>query len=70
VVRIAAAVVTGVVLAAAIASCTLFEDDIPDRSCRSNDDCFRAQGEVCDVPSQTCVIGPDAAPMIDATVTP
>ena len=48
------------------ASCTLFQDEIPDRSCRNDSDCFRAQGERCDTATRTCVVGPDAAPMVDA----
>jgi hypothetical protein len=56
-VRAAAAVL--LVLFALIASCSLFEN-LPDRSCKVDDDCFKAQGERCDQQSHTCVAGPDA----------
>jgi hypothetical protein len=68
VVKTIAALAVLAIAALAIASCTLFQDDIPDRSCRADDECFRAQGEICDEPSQTCIPGPDAAPP-DATAT-
>ena len=57
---------------AVIASCTLFEDDIPDRSCTRDDQCFRAQGEVCDLDRKVCVERPDASTIMtfDAAVTP
>lgn len=48
-------------LAAALGSgCFLFHDDYPDRSCTSNNQCFRAQGEYCDLRAGTCVPAPDA----------
>ena len=64
--------VVGVVaLLGAIASCTLFEDEIPDRSCTRDDQCFRAQGEVCDQETKMCVVRPDAGGLVDsATVVP
>jgi hypothetical protein len=34
-------------LLAAGQACTLFDDDPPDDSCSSDNDCFRAQGERC-----------------------
>lgn len=42
-------------LALATASCTWFDDGPPSRSCRTDRDCFVAQGEVCDVSTHTCV---------------
>jgi hypothetical protein len=44
------------------AGCALFEDRV-DRSCKTSNDCFRAQGEVCDPDKHVCVAGPDAAPL-------
>lgn len=67
-----------VVLALAVAAgCTLFQSDIPDKSCKTDDDCFRAQGERCDMATKECIVDttPDAAPpppdapAIDATAT-
>ncbi len=45
------ALVTGVTVGA----CTLFDDDLPDTSCESNEDCFESQGEVCDLDAHACV---------------
>ena len=59
-------VFAGVIALVVVASCTLFQDEIPDRTCRMDSDCFRAQGEVCDEGTMTCVMAPDAAPMVDA----
>lgn len=33
--------------ASTIAACTLFDDELPDDACVNDEDCFRAQGEVC-----------------------
>lgn len=46
---------------ATLGACTWFDDGAPDRACRQDRDCFRAQGEVCDLDTLTCVPGPDAA---------
>ena len=58
-------VCAGLVLAGILAlvvpgGCAWFEDEPPDRSCEDNEDCFRAQGEVCDRARKTCVQAPDA----------
>jgi hypothetical protein len=42
---------TGVVVGA----CTLLEDDLPTNACKNTNDCFRAQGEHCDVMRHVCV---------------
>jgi hypothetical protein len=34
-------------LLAAGQACTIFDDDPPNDSCKSDNDCFRAQGEKC-----------------------
>lgn len=38
-----------------LGGCAWFDDGPPSRSCRSNRDCFTAQGEVCDVATSECV---------------
>jgi hypothetical protein len=63
--------VVRIVLVAALAglgfaACTLFSEGPPENVCDGDDDCFRAQGETCNLDTRTCVPGP--APMIDAGV--
>ncbi len=48
------------------ASCTLTEDDPPDRSCRNSTDCFRAQGETCNTTTKLCEVMPDAGTALQA----
>jgi hypothetical protein len=43
---------------AAAAACTLLDDDPPKNSCKTDMDCFRAQGETCDLQKHVCVQGP------------
>jgi len=38
----------------AIGACTLLDDPPPDDSCRVDDDCFRAQGELCNQTKKRC----------------
>jgi hypothetical protein len=54
-------VVTRLALLVALAGggCTLF-DELPDRSCKTNNDCFRAQGERCNTATRRCELAPDA----------
>ena len=40
----------------AIGACTLFDEDPPDESCTADTDCFRAQGEVCNLQTHRCEI--------------
>jgi hypothetical protein len=47
-------------LGAAVTSCTLFDDDPPDDSCDTDADCFRAQGEVCNLQTHRCQVRADA----------
>ena len=56
-------------LAALASGCSLFSGDYPSRACRSTQDCFAAQGEICDVTRHECVTRADAAPMSDAEVS-
>ena len=50
---------------AAGGACTLLDDDPPDGKCQSDQDCFRAQGEVCNVTTHECQLGGDAG-VVDA----
>ena len=42
--------------AAAAGACTLLDDDPPKNTCKSDSDCFRAQGEFCDTQKHLCVV--------------
>lgn len=48
------AVLAGFVFSLAVAACAAFDGDPPDRSCRTDMDCFRAQGELCDQDRKRC----------------
>ena len=47
-------------LAIGFAACTLLDDDPPKNTCTMPSDCFRAQGETCDMQKHVCV--PATAP--------
>ena len=52
-----------------LTSCALFTEGPPENVCRTDEDCFRAQGETCDLESKSCIPGevpPDAG--VDAGV--
>ncbi len=58
-----------VALHAILTSCALFTEGPPENVCRTDEDCFRAQGETCDLESKSCIPGevpPDAG--VDAGV--
>lgn len=40
-----------------VSGCALFSEGPPENVCRTDEDCFRAQGEVCDLDRKTCVPG-------------
>ena len=61
--RAAIAMVTA---ALAIGACSYFVDDAPDRSCDFDNQCFRAQGEICDQGRGVCFVPPDAGSRPDA----
>jgi hypothetical protein len=42
-------------LCVALTSCTLLDDGPPKNTCKSDSDCFRAQGEHCDMQKHVCV---------------
>ena len=48
------AVLAGLLLAIGVAACAAFDGDPPDRTCRGDDDCFRAQGERCVIETKRC----------------
>jgi hypothetical protein len=48
------AVLVGFVISLAVAACAAFDGDTPDRTCRTDNDCFRAQGELCNVDTRRC----------------
>lgn len=55
------AVLAGFVLSLALVGgsanggCAAFDGDPPDKSCRTDNDCFRAQGEMCDQMRRQCI---------------
>lgn len=55
-------------LAAAASACALFAEDPPDNVCTGDDQCFRAQGEVCNLDTKRCEPGPDAGTVVDAGI--
>jgi hypothetical protein len=40
--------------AATVGACTLLDDDPPSNTCKINADCFRAQGETCNMTTHKC----------------
>jgi hypothetical protein len=46
-----------VLVTAFLTSCALFTEGPPENVCRTDEDCFRAQGEVCDLDTKTCITG-------------
>lgn len=53
--------------ALALGGCAWFDDGPPSRSCRSDRDCFTAQGETCDAETLTCVtVDASAAAPVEA----
>lgn len=53
-------------------SCTLWSDYSDGLTCGKDEDCFRAQGEVCDLVIKECVAGPQPrlpAPQLAAPAT-
>jgi hypothetical protein len=45
-----------ILLALGITACALFSEGPPENFCRSDADCFRAQGEVCDLDAKQCIL--------------
>ena len=42
---------------ALLGACALLSEGPPENVCRTDDECFRAQGEICDVERNRCVPG-------------
>jgi len=45
-----------------VTACALFSEGPPENFCRGDTDCFRAQGEVCDLEAKQCVLGDGGIP--------
>lgn len=59
--------VAATLLAASLGGCAWFDAGPPDRSCRTDRDCFRAQHEICVQTTHLCEFAEtDAAIPIDA----
>jgi hypothetical protein len=56
------------ILAILLGACALFSDGPPENVCEDDEDCFRAQGEVCNGETHRCEPGPDAGPALDAGI--
>ena len=52
--------VAALLAAATFGACTLFDDDPPANTCKSDQDCFRAQGEACNQTKHVCELKADA----------
>ena len=53
-----------------LGACAVSEDR-PDLSCKSDSDCFQAQGETCDTTKHVCVASaPSAGPDAGAAIAP
>ena len=47
-------------LVVAAGACTLFDDGLPPNTCKTDQDCFRAQGETCNQTEHVCEPKADA----------
>ena len=50
------ALLLAVAAAATAGACTLLDDDPPSNTCTSSSDCFRAQGETCNMQKHICEV--------------
>ena len=46
-----------------VGACALLSEGPPENVCRTDEDCFRAQGEVCDLEARRCVPGDGGIPI-------
>jgi len=53
-------VIAALLAAFAVGACTLFDDDPPANTCKSDQDCFRSQGETCNQTKHVCEMTIDA----------
>ena len=51
---------TALLAGSAIGACTLLDDDPPTNTCKTDQDCFRAQGEACNQQNHVCELKADA----------
>ncbi len=54
----------------AAGSCTLWSDYSDGLTCGKDEDCFRAQGEVCDLAIKECVVKPQPKLLAPVAATP
>ena len=54
------AIVLALAAGTTIGACTLLDDDPPTNTCKTNADCFRAQGETCNTTKHICEMTIDA----------
>ena len=57
-------------LGSVLGSCALLSEGPPENVCRTDEECFRAQGEVCDLEASRCVPGDGGIPVDAATDAP
>jgi hypothetical protein len=57
----------GVACLGGLGACALFASDPPANVCVSDQDCFRAQGEICNLDTKRCEPGPDGG-VVDAAI--
>lgn len=51
-----AVVAVVLLLGGGLGACAVFGGDAPDRTCRNDRDCFRAQGERCETDAGECIV--------------
>ena len=51
---------------ALLGACALLAEKPPANTCKRDEDCFRAQGEVCNLDTHRCEPGPDGGVPVDA----
>jgi hypothetical protein len=54
------AILLALAAGATVGACTLLDDDPPTNTCKSNNDCFRGQGETCNTTKHICEMTIDA----------
>ncbi len=59
--------IVGAAAVAGLTACALLSSSPPDNVCTSDEQCFRAQGEVCNLDTKRCEPGPDGG-LVDAGV--
>jgi hypothetical protein len=49
-----------IAIGSAFGACTILDDDPPTNTCKGDNDCFRVQGERCNVQKHVCELAADA----------